>query len=178
MKLGWQLPHEVELLAHVHFVVVVERLSQLPLELEVQLVFVAEMGEHPQLVKEQLRLAVRGTHDVGEGTDCHRVSNHPNYHQNYAEDLLGWVLARDVAVAHCRDCRHDKVETGEILLGSARFQVLVADHPSREIEVLELRHQEPQTAQRVAQDSEDEEKEEQRLEFDAVHRGASDLSAD
>ena len=88
------------------------------------------------------------------------------------------VLARDVAIAHGRDCRHDEVETRQVLLGSAGLHVLVSHDPGRGREALEFGDEEPQARESVAQDSEDEEEEHHPFELDAVHRLTSDLTAD
>ena len=50
LKFGREFSHEVAFLAHVHLVVVVQRLSQFPVELKAQVVLVSEVRQHSQLV--------------------------------------------------------------------------------------------------------------------------------
>ena len=117
--------------------------------------------------REETCLAIREAHDIGEGADCHRVSNHPNQHQDYAEDLLDWVLARDISVAHCRDRRDNEIQIREVLLWIAGL--FVSDHPWGGREVLELGDQEHTCTESVAQYPEDEEEKHHSLEFNALH---------
>ena len=95
---------------------VVERLSQSPVEVEVHTVVRADVREDVQLPPQPLVPLVGGRDRAHERGDRHRVRDHPDQHQHDAEQLLRRSLARDVSVPHSRDGRDNEVERRDVLL--------------------------------------------------------------
>ena len=152
--------------------VVVQGLSEAPVELEVQIVLVSHDRQQSELGSELFFILVRGGYNGGERADWDGVRNHANQHQDNAEALLCWTLRRDVAVANCRDGRYDEVKCGEVLLIGWGVIEAVSVDPCVLIEVIDLGYQKPETREIVAEDEEEEEEGAESLD---LHSAGSEL---